>query len=116
MNNKVKTGVFIWVLLMSAFFAIIFAPTKTVSELGESFWKHHNLIQLIGWVCFPRMMFWFFSVITGGAWFWVGVLFAPYIMAAYWATQYYWDTNPVLCVFAWIFAVLGSIGESKTVT
>lgn len=70
---------------------------------------------LFGWIFFPRITFWFFSVMTGGFGFWLGVLFAPYIMVAYWATQYYWDTNPWLCVFAWLLAFNGSSHETKAV-
>lgn len=70
---------------------------------------------LAGWLFFPRIMFWFVSAITGGFLFWLGVFFCPYIMAAYWATYYYWDTNPGLCLFAWFFAFSGSGTEKKIV-
>lgn len=74
--------------------------TTTVTPEGVGFWEHHGFWQVMGWLFFPRLMFWFFSVITGGFWFWVGVFFTPRIMAAWWCTVYYWETNPVLCVFA----------------
>lgn len=102
------------------FFIIILAftltgcSTKMVSPAGSDFWTNHGIIQLLGWFFFPRIMFWFFSVITGGFWFWVGVFFAPRIMVAFWATTYYWHTNTILCVFAWIYALAGE-GTEKTV-
>lgn len=81
-----------------------------------NFWDNHNyaFLQLLMWVFFPRLSFWFMSVITGGFWFWVGVFFVPHIMVAFWATTMYWDTNPVLCVIAWIIALGGTSTETKT--
>lgn len=67
-----------------------------------NFFQHHGFLILIGWYLFPRIMFWFFSAITGGFWFWIGVFFTPQIMMAYWATKYYWTTNPILCLIAWL--------------
>ena len=88
-----------------------------VEEAMDFFDAHlHPIWYLIGWILFPRIMFWFVSAITGGFGFWLGVFFCPYIMAAYWATHYYWDTNPVLCILVWIYALIGSSGETKTVS
>lgn len=87
--------------------------TQTVSLVGQDFFFNHTLWQLAGWLCFPRMMFWFFSVITGGFWFWLGVFLVPRIMVAFWATVYYWDSNPVLCLIAWVSALFGEILEKK---
>ena len=70
-------------------------------------------LALFGWVFFPRITFWFFSAISGGFGFWLGVFFVPHIMVAYWATYYYWDTNPALCILAWYFAFIGSSQETK---
>ncbi len=75
----------------------------------------HYLWALFGFTCFPRITFWFFSLITGGFWFWIGVLFFPHIMVAFWATTYYWDTNPILCVIAWMIAFSGSCAEGRVV-
>lgn len=87
--------------------------TDVVSTKGEDFFTNHSFIQLLGWVFFPRLMFWFFSVITGGFWFWVGVLFVPRIMVAFWATTYYWSSNPFICVIAWIVALSGESAEKS---
>lgn len=90
--------------------------TTTVTPTGSDFWDFHGWFQLLGWIMFPRLMFWFFSVITGGFWFWVGVFFTPHIMAAFWFTTYYWHTNPILCVFAWIYALTREKTEKSTAT
>lgn len=44
--------------------------------------------------------------------FWLGWLATPRLVIAILATSNYWDTNPVLCIFAWMLA-LGGIAESK---
>lgn len=82
-----------------------------------NYWDNHNyaILQLLMWMAFPRISFWFMSTITGGVWFWVGVFFVPRIMVAFWATAMYWNTNPVLCGLAWLIAVAGTRGETKTV-
>lgn len=51
--------------------------------------------------------------IPGGCLFWFGWLFFPHITVAILATHYYWSTNPVLCVIAWIVAILGTGGEGS---
>lgn len=42
---------------------------------------------------------------------WLGWLFAPHLTVAILATQYYWHTNPILC----IIALAGTGGEYKVV-
>lgn len=41
-----------------------------------------------------------------GWWFLLGCIFAPRIIIAYVATVNYWQTNPTMVVFAWIFAFM----------
>lgn len=92
-------------------------PTNSTSpNTVVNFFNNHTWLTLVGWAMFPRIMFWFFSAITGGFWFWVGVLFVPRVMVAYWATTYYWHTNPYLCVIAWIVALGGESSEKKTIS
>lgn len=81
-----------------------------------SFWVDHNILHLLGWLFFPRIMFWFFSAMSGGFFFWLGVFLAPRIMVAYWATEYYWSTNPFLCIFAWFVAFTGESLEKSVVS
>lgn len=100
-------------LMMILVLTLAGCSTQVVTPSGTDFWTNHGYLQLLGWFFFPRIMFWFFSVMTGGIWFWVGVLFVPRVMIAFWATTYYWNTNPILCVFAWIYALTGE-GTEKT--
>ena len=90
--------------------------TIIVTHAYEGFFENHSIWQLIAWMVFPRLMFWFFSVITGGFFFWLGVFFVPRIMVAFWATSYYWHTNPILCIVAWIIALTGESAEKKSAT
>ena len=94
---------------------LIGCSTNVVSVEGDDFFKNHGIIQLLGWLFFPRIMFWFFSVITGGFWFWIGVFFVPRVMLAFWATTYYWDTNPVLCLLAWLGCITIEGTEKKKI-
>jgi hypothetical protein len=75
------------------------------------FFTTHSILHLIGWALVPRIMFIFFSLMSGGLLFWTGVILVPRIMVAYWATVYYWDTNILLCLAAWGLAVTGEFGE-----
>ncbi len=47
---------------------------------------------------------------------WFGWLFAPHLTVAILATQYYWHTNPILCIIAWFIAFTGTTGEAKMIT
>jgi hypothetical protein len=102
-----------WIILFSLL-GLTGCSTEVVTPDGVNFWTNHTIWQLLGWLFFPRIMFWFFSAMTGGFFFWLGVFFVPRIMVAFWATVYYWDTNPILCIFAWIYALTGEMTE-KTV-
>lgn len=91
------------------------SPSVVELESSINYFNNHGLLNLLGWVFFPRLMFWFFSAITGGFWFWIGVLIAPRIMVAFWATTYYWNSNPVICIIAWIIALSGESSEKAAV-
>ena len=52
-----------------------------------------------------------FATVWGGWLWWLGWVFAPRITVAVLATLYYLDTNPVLVVFAWIWALGGESTE-----
>ena len=47
--------------------------------------------------------------------YWIGWLVAPRLVIAILATSFYWDTNPVLCIFAWLGA-LGGVKETEKET
>jgi len=44
--------------------------------------------------------------------FWFGWVLTPRLVIAIVATSVYWDTNPILCVLAWINALC--IGSAST--
>lgn len=115
MKTKSAKSFSLFVMFILPIFFAISCSTETVTGHGEAFFLKHGYLQLLGWWVFPRLMFWFFSVMTGGLWFWVGVFFVPRIMAAFWATTYYWDTNPILCVIAWLVAFSFESAEKKAV-
>lgn len=84
------------------------------------FWQAHGtgmgIWFILGMVFFPRLTM-LFSVLTPFGWLaWLGWFFTPYLTAAIIATTMYWDTNPVLCVCAWLVALGGTSAESKAVS
>jgi len=83
-----------------------------------NFWEVHGLLPgLIFLVCialFPRLTL-LIATVWGGFLWWVGLFLAPRLAVAIIATTMYWDTNPVLCVLAWIVALSGESTEKKTV-
>jgi hypothetical protein len=80
------------------------------------YWEIHGhlwgVLYILGLACLPRITTLFF---TGpfGCLGWVGWLFVPHLLVAFWATTHYWHTNPILCVGAWIWALVGTGGEGK---
>lgn len=49
-------------------------------------------------------------------WFWMGWLLAPRLTVAIIATSIYFHTNPVLCIFVWLWAFSGESGEKKFIS
>ena len=77
------------------------------------FWQVHGWWFLIFIALFPRLTM-FFAVTTPFGWLaWLGWLFAPHLTVAILATTYFWSTNPILCIIAWLVAFGGTFGESK---
>ena len=80
----------------------------------------HGVLLLFALALFPRismvcMLLWG-TLISGGVLWWLGFVFMPGLVVAVEATTHYWDTNPVLCVVAWIVAFGGFSAETKTAT
>ena len=85
------------------------------------FWDAHGVIFLIGLALLPRItMFvggtvWQFALLPP-PWIvlaWIGFFVSPSLVVAMLATMRYWDTNPFLCVVAWlIFA--GKLGGAAS--
>ena len=63
---------------------------------------------------FPRLTMLFTGICSmffAGPLFWVGWVLAPRLTVAILATFFYFATNPVLCVFVWIWAFSGESAE-----
>jgi hypothetical protein len=80
-----------------------------------NFWDVHGLIFLIFITLFPRLTMLFAVVTPFSPLAWIGWLFAPHLTVAILATQFYWQTNPILCIIAWFVALAGTGGEAKVV-
>ena len=81
------------------------------------FWQVHGLIFLICIALFPRITMLVAGIVSSfGPLGWIGWIFAPHFTVAILATTIYWETNPVLCVIAWIVALGGTGAESATVS
>lgn len=80
------------------------------------FWDVHGIFFLIFITFFPRLTMLFAVTIPFGLLAWLGWLFVPHLTVAILATQYYWHTNPILCIIAWFIALAGTSGEAKVST
>lgn len=76
-----------------------------------NFWDYHGIIFLLGIACFPRITLLVATSVTFGVWAWLGFFFAPHILVAIYATTFYWDSNPILCIIAWFMALGGTSTE-----
>tara|TARA_B100000029_G_C17231910_1_gene835682 strand:+ start:322 stop:633 length:312 start_codon:yes stop_codon:yes gene_type:complete len=78
----------------------------------NDFWSNHNIIFLIGLTLFPRISLFFcninFSIFTLFGW-----LIIPRITIAVFATIYYLNSNPILVLLSWFFALSGETVEKK---
>jgi hypothetical protein len=81
----------------------------------EDFWSVHTVLFLFFITFFPRLTMLFAVNLSFGLLAWVGWIFAPHITVAILATEYYWQTNPILCIIAWFVALAGTGGEFKLV-
>jgi hypothetical protein len=77
----------------------------------KDFFDHHSAWALVGLTIFPRITL-FVAFAFGGFWWWLGWLIAPHFLVAILALPY-WDTNPVLVILAWLFALAGTGGEAS---
>ena len=75
------------------------------------FWQAHSLLFLIAAAYAPRLTLLFAVAVPFGWLSWLGWAVAPHVTVAVLATKYYWDTNPMLCVFAWVVAVAWTAGD-----
>ncbi len=77
------------------------------------FWQVHGIFFLIFITFFPRLTMLFAVSTPFGVLAWLGWLFAPHFTVAVLATEFYWHTNPILCIIAWFVALAGTGGEAK---
>lgn len=77
------------------------------------FWSYHGWLFLLGCALFPRITTLFFATLTFGPLVLLGWVFTPHLLVAILATNYYWNTNPVLVVIAWMFAFGGTATETE---
>lgn len=78
-----------------------------------SFWQVHGVLFLFFMCFFPRLTLLFSSVPFGGIFWWLGFFFAPRLLVAILATINYWQTNPILIILTWCWALSGETAEKK---
>jgi hypothetical protein len=79
------------------------------------FWHVHGIFFVLFMFFFPRLTLLFSSVASGGILWWLGWLFTPRLLVAILATTSYWQTNPILVVLTWMWAVGGEPFEKRRV-
>ena len=77
------------------------------------FFTNHSPIILICLAIFPRLTLLLASFATGGVLWWLGWFFAPHVLVAILSLSY-WDTNPWLVAFAYMFAISGTSTEYES--
>ena len=80
-----------------------------------NFWDVHGFWFIFFMMCFPRLTLLFSSVVSGGVLWWLGWLFAPRLTVAILATFAYWNTNTVLVVLTWVWAIGFETGEKRAI-
>lgn len=73
------------------------------------FFEKYSLLTLLGLAFFPRITM-FILLPWSGVFYVLGWIFAPHVVVAVLALNY-WETNPLLVVGAWCFAVIGTAFE-----
>ncbi|RDI96813.1 hypothetical protein DVT68_19870 [Dyella solisilvae] len=81
----------------------------------HNFWDVHGWLFVVAMFFFPRLTLLFSSVVSGGFLWWLGWLFAPRLLVAILATTAYWETNRVLVIAAWFWALAGEGAEKGAV-
>lgn len=85
-------------------------------EFGnQDYWENHGFGLLIFLAIFPRLTLLLSSIPFGGFLWWLGFFFTPRLLIAFLATISYWNTNPILVIFSWLFAISGESGEKTYV-
>jgi len=79
------------------------------------FWDIYSIWFIIFMFFFPRLTLLFSSVVSGGFLWWLGWFFTPRLLVAILATTSYWESNTVLVIFTWFWALCGESTEKKMV-
>ena len=80
------------------------------------FWDVHGWLFVLCMCFFPRLTMLFGTAATAGFGVlgWLGWIFMPRLTVAIIATGLYWDSNPVLIVFTWVWALGGESAEKRS--
>ncbi|MCX6712674.1 MAG: hypothetical protein NTY66_00505 [Candidatus Vogelbacteria bacterium] len=81
-----------------------------------NYWEVHGILFLLGIALFPRITLLLATSVPFGILAWIGWVLCPHLLVAIIATSYYWHTNPILCIVAWVVALSGTAGEGKVVS
>jgi hypothetical protein len=80
-----------------------------------NFWDNHSILFVLAMMFFPRLTMLFATSYGGGLFYWLGWLFLPRVTVAIIATVLYWETNPVLVVLTFLWALCGEGAEKSLV-
>jgi len=83
-----------------------------------NFWQYHGILFCLFMMLFPRLTMLIAGICFApfaGFLFWLGWIFLPRMTVAILATIFYFATNPILCVFVWLWACCGEV-EKKQIT
>ena len=78
----------------------------------DNFWTYHGFLLLIGLTLFPRLSLLICNIPTG-FFFWISWFIFPRLVIAFYASMYYFDTNPILVLLSWIIALSGESTEKS---
>ena len=76
-----------------------------------NFWDIHGILFILFMFFLPRLTLFLSSVAFGGIFWWIGFLFAPRLLVAILATSAYWETNTILVIVTWFWAIGGESTE-----
>lgn len=79
------------------------------------FWQTHSIWFVLAMFLFPRLTMLFATTYGGGILYWFGWLFAPRLTVAIIATMLYGNSNIILVVLAWFWALGGEATEKRTI-
>ena len=82
-----------------------------------NFWAVHGIWFIVFMAFFPRLTMLATGIFLGwmSPLFFIGWLLLPRFTVAILATTVYWHTNPILCTFAWLWALGGEREEKRRV-